>query len=52
MRDLANGMFQLDRGVLNVKAIVQPFFYIAQNSLTHRKRNIGNGNMARERVRL
>jgi hypothetical protein len=35
MRYFADHVLELDGGVVDMKFLVQPFFHIAQNALTH-----------------
>ena len=46
MCDLANGVFELNGGVVDPKLFVQAFFHIPQNAFADRRWNISNGYMA------
>src|SRR5215469_11656511 len=52
MRHFAHDMLELDRGVIDAKVVMQPLLDIAQDTLTHRWRNIGDRNMTGQSMRF
>lgn len=50
VRDFADGVFELDCGVIDAEVVVQALFHFAQDALAYRRRNIRNRDVAGERV--
>jgi hypothetical protein len=52
VRHFALFMFELDRGVVDAEVAMQAVFHVAQDALTYRGWNIGDGDVAGERPRF
>jgi hypothetical protein len=52
VRSLADGVFELDSSVVDTEVVQKPFFHVTQNAFAHRRGNIGDGDVAGERVCL
>ena len=50
--DFAFHVFELDRGVNHAEVVLQNVFDVAQNAFAHGRRDVGDGNVAGERVAL
>ena len=50
VRNFADGMLELNGGVVDVKVMVQAIFHVAENAFARGRWDVGYGDVARERV--
>ena len=52
VRDFAVDVLELDGGVVDAEVVEQALFYVAQDALADRRRNVGDRDVAGEGVRF
>jgi len=50
--DFADGVFELDRGVIDFEVVMQAFFDVAQDLFTFGRWNVGDGDVAGKSARF